>query len=436
MRLNPKGSPRKDAANLPGRPGIVAALDVGSSKVACFIAKVHEAKSGGKAPINVIGVGHQLSKGVKCGAVVDMLEVEESIRSAVDQAERMAGVTMHEIVAGFSAGSPRSFICSGSVELEGQPATEREMGRAISAAHGSLDLKHLVALHSIPVNYWIDGARGIKEPSGMFGNVLGVNLHVVGADAGPVRNLGVCIERCHLEMAGLVAGPYASGLASLVEDEMDLGVTLIDMGGGTTSIAVFSEGSLVHVGVVPVGGAHVTNDLARGLSTTVAQAERLKTLFGSALIAQTDDESTLTVPLIGEDDPDAVHQVPRSMLTSIIRPRVEETLELARDLLEDAGVSKLAGRNVVLTGGASQLNGVKETAARILGKQVRLGRPIRLTGLPDAASGPAFSTVAGLLSYLVHGPADALLVDSHAESRKGTHQIGRIGRWFNEIIGG
>ncbi|MFZ1988594.1 MAG: Hsp70 family protein, partial [Alphaproteobacteria bacterium] len=143
-----------------------------------------------------------------------------------------------------------------------------------------------------------------------------------------------------------------------------------------------------------------------------------------------------TVPLIGEDDPDAVHQVPRSMLTSIIRPRIEETLELARDLLEDAGVSKMAGRNVVLTGGASQLNGVKETAARILGKQVRLGRPIRLTGLPDAASGPAFSTVAGLLSYLVHGPADALLVDSHAESRKGTHQIGRIGRWFNEIIGG
>ena len=436
MRLTPKSPGRKDTANLPGRPAIVAALDVGTSKVACFIGKVHESKSGARAQVNVIGVGHQVSRGVKCGAVVDMVEVEESIRSAVDQAERMAGVTMHQVIAGFSAGSPRSFICSGSVELEGQAATEREMDRAISAAHGTLDLKHLQALHSIPVNYWIDGARGIKEPMGMFGNVLGVNLHVVGADAGPVRNLGVCVERCHLEMAGLVAGSYASGLASLVEDEMDLGVTLIDMGGGTTSIAVFSEGSLVHVGVAPVGGIHVTNDLARGLSTTVAQAERLKTLFGSALIAQTDDKATLTVPLIGEDDPDAVHQVPRSMLTSIIRPRVEETLELVRDLLEDAGVAKLAGRSVVLTGGASQLNGMKETAARILGKQVRLGRPVRLTGLPDAASGPAFSTVAGLLSYLVHGPADALLVDSRSEPRKGSHQIARIGRWFNEIIGG
>jgi cell division protein FtsA len=213
---------------------------------------------------------------------------------------------------------------------------------------------------------------------------------------------------------------------------MDLGVTLIDMGGGTSSIAVFSEGGLGHVGVVPVGGQHVTNDLARGLSTTIAQAERLKTLFGSALIGTNDDKAMLTVPLIGEDDPEAVHQVPRSMLTSIIRPRIEETLELVRDLLEDAGVSRLCGRCVVLTGGASQMNGVKETAARILGKQVRLGRPIRLTGLPDAASGPAFATVAGLLTYLVEGPDDTLLVDSHNEKRKGAHQIGRIGRWFIE----
>jgi cell division protein FtsA len=436
LRLSPRSGARKDATNLSGRPGIIAALDVGTAKIACFIAKVHETKSAGRAPINVIGVGHQVSRGVKCGAVVDMLEVEESIRSAVDQAERMAGITIHEVVASIAAGAPRSFMASGSVELEGQPATEREMGRAISAAHSALDLKHLIPLHAIPVNYWIDASRGIREPSGMFGNVLGVNLHVIGADMGPVRNLGVCIERCHLEMSGLSVAPYASGLASLVEDETDLGVTLIDMGGGTTSIAVFSEGSLVHAGVVPVGGMHVTSDLARGLSTTLAQAERLKTLFGSALVSTTDDKSTLTVPLIGEDDPDAVHQVPRSMLTSIIRPRIEETFELARDLLEDAGVGKLAGRCVVLTGGASQLNGVKETAARVLGKQVRLGRPIRLTGLPDAAAGPAFSTVAGLLTYLVHGPADALLVDSHSDARKGTHQIGRIGRWFNEIIGG
>lgn len=430
MRLNGKVPSRKEASA--GRPGIVAALDVGSTKVACFIAKVHEARGPQRSPINVIGVGHQVSRGVKYGAVVDMAEVEESIRAAVDQAERMAGVTIHEVVAGFSAGAPRSFAAYGSIELDGQAIGQREMSRAIAAAQGQVALDRLIALHAIPVSYSIDGAKGIRDPIGMFAATLGVNVHMVGADAGPVRNLGVCIERCHLEMAGLAVGPFASGLSSLVEDEMDLGVTLIDMGGGTTSVAVFSEGGLVHVGVVPVGGQHVTSDLARGLSTTISQAERLKTLQGSALIGTNDDKAMLTVPLIGEDDPEAVHQVPRSLLTSIIRPRIEETLELVRDLLEDAGVSRLSGRCVVLTGGASQMNGVKETAARVLGKQVRLGRPIRLTGLPDAASGPAFATVAGLLTYLVEGPDDTLLVDSHSEKRKGAHQIGRIGRWFIE----
>lgn len=432
MRLNGRLANRKEGPASTGRPGIVAALDVGSTKVACFIAKVSDTRGPAKTPINVIGVGHQVSRGVRAGAVVDMVEVEESIRSAVDQAERMAGITIHEVVASFSAGSPRSFMAQGVVALDGQAIGEREMMRATASAQAEVDLNGLIALHSIPVNYAIDASKGIRDPVGMFGGVLGVNLHMVGADVGPVRNLGVCIERCHLEMAGLAVSSYASGLASLVEDETDLGVTLIDMGGGTTSVAVFSEGSLVHAGVVPVGGGLVTSDLARGLSTTLAQAERLKTLFGSALVGTNDDKATLTVPLIGEDDPEAVHQVPRSMLTSIIRPRIEETLELARDLLEDAGVGRLAGRCVVLTGGASQMNGVKETAARVLGKQVRLGRPIRLTGLPDAASGPAFSTVAGLLSYLVHGPQDTLLVDSHNEKRKGAHQIGRIGRWFIE----
>jgi cell division protein FtsA len=432
LRLNGRVQNRKDVGAPAGRPGIIAALDVGSTKVACFIAKVHDARGPARTPVNVIGVGHQVSRGVKCGAVVDMVEVEESIRSAVDQAERMSGVTIHEVVASFSAGSPRSFMAQGAVELEGQPVTEREMARAIASAQSEVELGGLIALHAIPVTYSIDASKGVRDPVGMFGDVLGVNLHMVGAEVGPVRNLGVCIERCHLEMAGLAVAPYASGLASLVEDEMDLGVTLIDLGGGTTSVAVFSEGSLIHCGVVPVGGHLVTSDLARGLSTTLAQAERLKTLFGSALVGTNDDKAMLTVPLIGEADPEAVHQVPRSMLTSIIRPRIEETFEMVRDLLEEAGIGRLAGRCVVVTGGASQLNGVKETAARVLGKQVRLGRPIRLTGLPDAASGPAFSTVAGLLSYLVHGPQDTLLLDTHSEKRKGAHQISRIGRWFIE----
>lgn len=432
MRLVSKPASRKDMPPLASRAGIVAGLDIGSTKIACFVGKSEPTKSVHPAPITVLGVGHQVSRGIKSGAVVDMELAEESIRAAIEQAERMAGVTISEVVVSFSAGNPQSFPAAGAVDLEGQAATEREMARAVAAAQGSLELGGLLPIHAIPVSYAIDQSRGIRDPRGMFGEVLGVNLHVIGAGAGPVRNLGVCVERCHLEMLGLVLTPYASGLACLVEDELDLGVTLIDMGGGTTSVSVFAEGSLVYAGVVPIGGQHVTSDLARGLSTSVAEAERLKTLFGSALQGTTDDNATIQVPIIGEDDPDAHHSVPRSMLTSIIRPRIEETLEMVRDLLEESGAAKFAGRCAVLTGGGSQLNGCKETAARVLSRQVRLGRPIRLTGLPDAAAGPAFSTCAGLLSYRVHGPHDAFLIDSHNERRKGSHQIARIGRWFSD----
>ena len=436
MRFGGKNTARREAGGLSGRQSLIAGLDVGSSKVACFIAKVDPQRAYPMPPIAVLGVGHQVSRGVKCGAVVDMIELEESIRAAVDQAERMSGTTIHELAVSFSAGAPKSHVASGAVELEGQPVTDREMARAVGVAQSQVQLDARLPVHAIPVSYSVDASRGVQDPRGMFGNMLGVHLHMISAEPGPVRNMGVCVERCHLEMAGLVLGPYASGLACLVEDEQDLGVTLIDMGAGTTSVGIFAEGNLISAGVVPVGGSHVTNDLARGLSTTLAEAERFKTLFGSALTGSSDDKSTLSIPLIGEDDPDAVQSVPRSLLTSIIRPRIEETFELVRDLMEESGMAHLAGRSVVLTGGASQLNGVKETAARVLGKQVRIGRPLRMTGLPEAVSGPAFSTCAGLLAYLAHGPTDALFVDTHSEKRKGPHQIGRIGRWFTDIFEG
>ena len=434
MRLGGRKMARRDAGGLNGRQALIAGLDVGTSKVACFIAKIDPQRAHPMPPIAVLGVGHQVSRGIKCGAVIDMVEVEDSIRAAVDQAERMSGTTIHELAVSFSAGSPRSHAATGAVELEGQAVSDREMSRAIDVAQSQVELDDRLPVHSIPINYAVDASRGVRDPRGMFGDLLGVNVHMVSAEPGPIRNLGVCVERCHLEMSGLVLAPYASGLACLVEDEQDLGVTIIDMGAGTTSVGIFAEGSLIASGVVPVGGGHVTNDLARGLSTTLAEAERFKTLSGSALTGSSDDKSTLNVPLIGDDNPDAYQSVPKSLLTSIIRPRIEETLELVRDLIEMSGVAHLAGRSVVLTGGAAQLIGVKETAARILGKQVRVGRPLRMTGLPDAVSGPAFSTCAGLLTYLANGPVDAHFVDSHSEKRKSSHQIGRIGRWFTDIF--
>ena len=286
-------------------------------------------------------------------------------------------------------------------------------------------------IHSIPVGYTIDGNRGIRDPRGMFGDRLGASMHVVTAASGAVRNLSTVVERAHLDIDQLVVSPYASGLATLVEDEIDLGVTLIDMGGGTTSLAVFFDGAVVHTDTVPVGGCHVTNDVARGLSTPLIEAERLKTLYGSAIASASDERELIDVPLVGEDNRSQPNHVPKSYLNQIIQPRLEETFELVRGQLEASGFDKLAGRRVVLTGGASQLQGVRELAAAVLDKQVRMGRPIRLQGLAESTGGPAFATAAGLLAYAVAEITDrpgrmALRVPPSAGL------FGRFGHWLRE----
>jgi cell division protein FtsA len=246
-----------------------------------------------------------------------------------------------------------------------------------------------------------------------------------------MRNIANCVERCHLGVAHMVAAPYASGLSCLVEDEMDLGVTVIDMGGGSTSLAVFYDGEMVFNEVVPVGGGHVSNDIARGLSTTLANAERMKTLYGNALASPADEKEIIDVPLIGESDHEIANHVPRSMLVGIIKPRVEEILELVNDRLQASGFNKVAGRRAVLCGGAAQLAGVQELAARILDKQVRMGKPIRVKGLADATDGPAFTTAAGLLSFAVRERFDDNVKMSVVEKQPKSRLL-KVGNWFKE----
>jgi cell division protein FtsA len=254
-------------------------------------------------------------------------------------------------------------------------------------------------IHSFPVGFSIDDSRGIRDPRGMIGTRLGVNMHVVTATASAMRNHSAAITRSMLEPDAFVVSPYAAGLSCLVEDETNLGVTVIDMGGGTTTIGVFVGGNLVFTDCVPVGGAHVTNDIARGLSTPIAHAERMKALFGSAISTTLDEREMIAVPQIGEEEDGHANHVPKSMLVRIIAPRIEETFEMVRNRLEAGGSDKIAGRRVVLTGGACQLHGVKELAGLILDKQVRIGRPLRVKGLAESTHGPAFSTAAGLLHF-------------------------------------
>ena len=423
-----RGAPRSAAVTTWGPPapvGLVAALDVGTTKVSCFIARTN-----GEGGLTVTGIGHHVARGLRAGAVVDMDAAENSICAAVDAAEAMAGEAIYSAYVNISAGRQRSQTIGVEVAVAGNQVAATDIGRAIDQAMVRADTDGRDVIHAVPTRYSIDGAIGIHDPRGMYGAKLGVNLHVVTADSSPARNLAVCVERGHLEAVGPVASPYASGLAVLVEDEMDLGATVIDMGGGTTTISVFFEGSLALVESIPLGGRHVTTDIARGLSTPTAQAERMKTLFGSALAGPSDEKELIEVPPLGEAKPSANH-VPRSALIGIIRPRVEEIFELARGRLEAAGYQSLGGRRVVLTGGASQLQGAAETAARVFENQVRLGRPTGVQGLAEATSGPGFATATGLLKYAANGLADRD-VGSRANVRAHSGFVARIGHWLRE----
>jgi len=410
------------------RSGLKAALDIGTTKVCCFVALVEGGES-----IRVIGIGHQKSRGLRAGVVVDMDAAEESIRGAAHAAEQMAGETIRDVFVNLSCGSPTSQTMAVEVSIAGHEIGDGDLRRVLGQGHLFSDGGDRETIHSIPVGYTIDGSRGIRDPRGMYGDRLGVNMHMVSASAGPVRNLKTCVARCHLGLQALVVSPYAAGLAALVEDEMDLGVTCIDMGGGTTSIAVFFDGEVVFTECIPVGGQHVTSDIARGLSTPLVHAERMKTLYGSALAAPADEHEVIDVPQVGEEDHAVPNHVPKSILVGIIQPRLEETFELVRGRLEASGLDRVAGRRVVLTGGASQLQGVREIAALILDKQVRLGRPLRVGGLADATAGPAFATAAGLLHYAVTRFSGAGQRPRRSpEEADGV--LGRLGGWLRENL--
>ncbi len=375
------------------RGGIIAALDVGSSKVCCAIAQVQ-----GEGFFEILGIGHQLSSGVKSGVVIDMEEAITSIVNAVHTAEKMAGLTIRDVFVSVNGTHLKSMNFAMEVNVSGHPVDDGDIRRALLQAKVARGAPTYQVLHTVPTGYALDGTKGIKDPRGMYGDRLWVFLHTLLSKSSPLYNLSTCVARSHLEVRSVVAAPYASGLACLVQDEMELGVILIDMGGSTTSFAVFHEGQLRYTECVPIGGAHVTMDIARGFSTTLTHAERLKTLYGSAISSGTDDREMIVVPLVGEGRGEGTNQMPRSALVSIIKPRIEETFEYVRDRLKKTGVDPLIGRRVVLTGGASQLAGVREVASMILEKNIRLGKGIHLAS-SELSQDPSFATCAGLLSY-------------------------------------
>ena len=412
-----------------GRAGAdrLAALDVGTAKACCLLAHVEAS-----GDVCVSGIGHHHSRGLRGGTVVDLHETEESVRAAVAAAEKMAGDTVRDAYVSISAGRQASQTIGVEVAVTGHQVADSDIRRAVEHAMMRTSAEGREVVHAIPVQYSIDGAVGIRDPRGMFGARIGVSLHVVTADASQVRNLAVSAGRGHVEVRGLVASGYAAGLATLVEDEAELGATVLDMGAGVTNIAVFSEGGPVLVDSVPIGGQHVTHDVARALGTPVAYAERMKTLHGSAVETPHDTSESIDTPSVGESLGGGAAQVSRADLTRIIVPRIEELFEAVKARLAQSGVETAAGRQIVLTGGACQLEGTTNVAARVLAKQVRIGSPIRVHGLAES-SGPAFAACAGMLRYAASGLADRD-VGALGGTGAGGNTLAGISRWLRQNL--
>ena len=441
-RLEDRREARDGLKALAGRPPVVAALDLGAAKVTCFIMKPGGVNREDRT-LHTVGVGHVQSRGVRGGSIVNMDEAADAIALAVERAETVAGVRVQGVTVTTAGGQLASHRVSAQVSLGARPISDNDLSRAISAALAQVRLPGRRPIHLLPVSWSVDAQRGVRDPRSMFGRQLGLELVVVSISETVFQTLQYCVERSHLEFQGVVAAPFASALAALEDDEMDLGCICVDMGGGSTSVAVFSNGALVHVDSLAVGGGHVTADIARGLSTSMAGAERIKTLHGSAIASANEDREMIEAPPRGDDPGAGPVVAPRSLLKGIIAPRVEETLELLRERLKASGVPVEPGAGLVLTGGASQLAGVREVAVRVFDRPVRLGRPRRVPHLADAASGPAFCAAAGVLQRAAFGPREVVtlrtLAGAKARASQQTHDghstpLGRAAAWLRENL--
>jgi cell division protein FtsA len=421
----------------PRRTAMVAALDIGTSKVVCLIARLKPQGSQDTLrrrthSIEVLGIGHTEARGMKGGAVIHLADAEESVRRAIELAEREASVQLQSVVLAVSSGRPSSDFYAASVNVAGSSVAEGDIARVLTASSDHSVRPGRAVLHSMPIGYAVDGVRGVDEPRGMLGRTFGIDMHVVTTDVAAARNLMLVAERCHLEVETMVAAPYVAGLSAIADEEADLGAALIDLGAGTTTIAVFSGGRFTCAGGFALGGNHVTMDLARGLNARISDAERIKTFHGSVLAGGSDERDMISVPAVDQDDREPPQFVSRASLVRIIKPRIEEILEMVRDRLAASPFSAEPRARAILTGGASQLTGLPELAARILNRPVRIGRPLGMSGLPDVAKGPAFAVATGLLVY----PQAAHL--EHYEPRRtrhlmtGTGYMARVGRWLRE----
>lgn len=388
-----------------GKAGtVIAALDIGCSKIACLIGRVDP---GSRAGFQLLGGGRQQSRGFNGGAITDIEALERSVRLAVEDAEREAGERIEQVILGITGPKVESALAEAQIELGQRDITRRDVQKVWADALDTVVAKDRELLGAYPVMYGVDDQDGVREPVGMIGNHLRVLLNVVTAPKSLVSNLKECVQRAHLGVERIVPSSLASGAGSLIDDEIENGAICIDFGGGVTSVSVFLNGVPAGLNLVKLGGANVTSDIAQGIGTTFAAAERLKTVYGTADMSGPGMAERIEAPRLGDDGRLKASRMPRGELAGMIMPRVEEIFEMVNTALKSSELAPILPKRTVLTGGASQLPGVREMAVGVLKQSVRLGRPIDADILGENYSNPSFSTAAGLISYEVKGFADA-----------------------------
>ena len=420
------------------KSSIVAALDIGSTKISCLIGEVtnQRPRSDTAQNLRVLGLGQTAARGIRAGAVVDVNEAECAIRIAVDSAERLAQTSVSHVTVCISGGRPKTISLAGEVKTQTGVVGPRDIDTAVQQALAGFDLGRRSILHLHPINHVLDGVSNIGQPLGLHGDILAAEVGITTVEPAYLRNVAMAVERAHLTPAGFVLAPYAAAKAALNADEMELGTVVVDLGGAVTTLCHVRHGSLVAADTLNLGGLHLTNDVAQGLSTSIAHAERMKTLWGNVLTGGHGERELVAVPLLGERGTEAVQKVPKSYLNNILRARAEEILELVAARLATPAFTSSGGCKVVLTGGASQLAGLRELASHILQCPVRLGAAAALNGLSEHLRHGGLAAPTGALLHAAHPDQHYALpaATQLAMQRARMGYARRVGQWLVEAL--
>ncbi len=370
---------------------MIVGLDIGTSKVVAIVGSIND-----DGVLEIVGIGSHPSRGMKKGVVVNIESTVQSIQRAVEEAELMAGCQIHSVYVGIAGSHIRSLNSHGIVAIRDREVYPLDLERVIDAAQAVAIPADQKVLHILPQEYVVDDQEGIREPLGMSGVRLEAKVHLVTCAVNAVQNIEKCIRRCGLEVEDVILEQLASSYAVLTEDEKELGVCMVDIGGGTTDIAIFTEGAIKHTGVIPIAGDQVTNDIAMALRTPTQYAEEIKIKYACALTQLAGEDETIKVPSVGERPP---RDLSRQQLAAVVEPRYDELFTLVQAELRRSGYEDMIAAGIVLTGGTSKMEGVIELAEEIFHMPVRLGVPQDISGLTDIVRNPIYSTSVGLLQY-------------------------------------